>query len=405
MSTPQTLVTQAENQPTAARIFLGLLSRIRHGHLVAVTPHGERCLFGDAHREPSATLHIHDWRACQRILLAGDIGFAEAYRNGWLDACDLTAVLRLALQNESALPQTVSGGWLARLWYSLQHRLRPNSKRGSRRNIHAHYDIGNDFYRLWLDHTWTYSSAVFDGDFSRSLPDAQHAKYQRIVDQLGLKAGMRVLEIGCGWGGFAEHAARLGIAVHGITLSTEQLAFAQARINAAGLAENVTLELRDYRDVDGEYDAVVSIEMFEAVGQQYWGNYFRVVQQRLRPGARALVQTITIDEARFPAYAASSDFIREFIFPGGMLPSVERFTAHAIKAGLVSQDTYRFGRDYAETLRRWRQQFETHLDAVRQQGFDETFIRTWRLYLAYCEAGFDEGRTDVVQCHLQRPHV
>ncbi|WP_374352485.1 class I SAM-dependent methyltransferase [Chitinimonas sp.] len=388
--------------PAIANIFLKVLGNIRSGHLTLITPQGESLLFGDAHHGPTATLQIHDWQACRRILLAGDIGFAESLSRGWLDSPDLTALLTLALRNESAMPQTVTGSWLARLWYALQHRLRRNSRAGSRRNIPAHYDLGNDFYRLWLDPSWTYSSAVFAGNHQQSLEQAQQAKYQRIIDQLGLRAGMRVLEVGCGWGGFAEYAGRLGIAVEGITLSPAQLQFAQARIEQAGLTALVQLRLQDYRDVAGEFDAIVSIEMFEAVGEQYWPGYFKMLQQRLTPGGKALVQSITIDEQRFAAYRASSDFIREYIFPGGMLPSKERFVAGAQARDLHTLDQYAFGRDYAETLRRWRADFELQLDSVRQQGFDEAFIRTWRLYYAYCEAGFDEGRTDVVQFTLQR---
>jgi cyclopropane-fatty-acyl-phospholipid synthase len=295
------------------------------------------------------------------------------------------------------LQRTVYGGWLSQVWYGLRHRLRRNTRSGSRRNVHAHYDIGNAFYARWLDPSLTYSSAVFDGHFEASLEAAQHAKYQRIIDTLGLRAGMRILEIGCGWGGFALHAARQGIHVHGVTISLAQLEFALQRVHEQRLADRVKLELRDYRTLTGQYDGIVSIEMFEAVGERFWPTYFGILRDRLMPGARALVQTITIDDSHFAAYRATSDFIREYIFPGGMLPSPERFIAVAKRSRLAGQVTLAFGRDYAETLRRWRSAFETQLEAIRAQGFDETFVRTWRLYLAYCEAGFDEGRTDVMQ--------
>ncbi|RQV13152.1 class I SAM-dependent methyltransferase [Burkholderia cenocepacia] len=382
--------------PLSSRLFVALLRRLEHGHLILVTPEGARYVFGDPHRQPGATLQIHDWRACRAILRAGDIGFADAYRAGRLDTPDLVALLRLAIRNEPAIARTVTGGRVARLWYALRHRLRANTRAGSRRNIHAHYDLGNRFYGLWLDETWTYSSACFDGDARRSLADAQAAKYQRIVDSLGLRAGMRVLEIGCGWGGFALHAARQGIRVHALTISPSQYALAAERIARAGLSDRVTLELRDYRDIDGRYDAIVSIEMFEAVGEAFWPVYFDTVGQRLKAGARALIQSITIAEAQFDAYRASSDFIREFIFPGGMLPSAARFVDAARRAGLAAEPVHAFGLDYAHTLRAWRAAFEDHVDAVRAQGFDEPFIRTWRLYLAYCEAGFAERRTDVM---------
>jgi cyclopropane-fatty-acyl-phospholipid synthase len=387
----------AQAAPASGRLFLSLLGRIRVGHLVLITPDGQPRVFGDPHAMPGARLELRDWRACGAILRKGDIGFADAWRQSWVDTPDLGALLRVAIRNERALQRTVYGGWLAQVWYGLRHRLRRNTRSGSRRNIHAHYDIGNAFYARWLDRSLTYSSAVFDGNFEASLEDAQHAKYQRIIDTLGLRAGMRILEIGCGWGGFALHAARLGIHVHGVTISLAQLEFALQRVHEQRLTDRIKLELRDYRTLTGQYDGIVSIEMFEAVGERFWPAYFRILRERLVPGGRALVQTITIDDSHFATYRATSDFIREYIFPGGMLPSPERFIAVAKRAQLAGQVTLTFGRDYAETLRRWRNAFETQLDAIRAQGFDETFVRTWRLYLAYCEAGFDEGRTDVMQ--------
>ncbi|BAN26984.1 class I SAM-dependent methyltransferase [Caballeronia insecticola] len=382
--------------PLSARLFLGLLRRIRTGHLVLVMPDGDRCVFGDPLMQPAARLVIHDWRACRAILRAGDIGFAQAYRAHWLDTPDPCALLRLAMRNEAALQRTVAGGFAAQCWHNLRHRLRLNTRAGSRRNIHAHYDIGNDFYALWLDPTWTYSAACFDGDASLTLEAAQERKYRRIVDTLGLRAGMRVLEIGCGWGGFARHAARRGIRVHGVTISPAQHAFAVERMKREGLDGFVDIELQDYRDLHGQYDAIVSIEMFEAVGERFWQTYFHTLRRCLKPGAQALVQSITIADAHFPAYRAASDFIREYIFPGGMLPSPERFIRAAQRAGLDARATLSFGADYASTLRHWSRAFEAKIDAVRAQGFDETFVRTWRLYLAYCEAGFDEARTDVM---------
>ena len=391
----------SESAPVSGRLFLSLLERIRVGHLVLITPDGQPRVFGDPHALPGARLELHDWRACGAILRKGDIGFADAWRAFRVDTPDLAALLRLAIRNERALQRTVYGGWLAQVWYGLRHRLRRNTRSGSRRNIHAHYDIGNAFYERWLDPSFTYSSAVFDGRFDISLEVAQHAKYQRIIDTLGLRAGMRILEIGCGWGGFAIHAARQGIHVHGVTISAAQLSFARQRVQEEGLTGHVSLELRDYRTLGAQYDGIVSIEMFEAVGEQFWPTYFRILRERLLPGARALVQTITIDDSHFAAYRATSDFIREYIFPGGMLPSPERFIAIAKRSRLAANVSLAFGRDYAETLRRWRSAFEYQLEAIRAQGFDETFVRTWRLYLAYCEAGFDEGRTDVMQFVLE----
>jgi cyclopropane-fatty-acyl-phospholipid synthase len=397
-----TLSTVTQTAPAAARLFLNLLGRLSHGHLELITPDHTRMVFGDAHAGPGATLQLHDWRACGRILRAGDIGLAEAWSAGWIDSPDLVALLRLALRNEAALEPALFGGVLARCWYRLRHWLRPNTRSGSRRNIHSHYDIGNDFYRLWLDRSWTYSAAIFDGDHSMPLEQAQARKYQRVINTLGLQAGDRVLEIGCGWGGFAEHAARQGIHVHGLTISPAQLEVAQQRIAAAKLGKYAHLELCDYRDIEGSYDAVVSIEMFEAVGERYWPQYFDTVQARLKPGGKALVQSITIGERYFPRYRSSTDFIQEYIFPGGMLPSVERFERSAAHAGLQCDDVYAFGRDYAETLRRWRSAYHAARAQVTAQGFDAHFMRIWDLYFAYCEAAFDEGRTDVVQFLLHK---
>ncbi len=388
--------------PTGAKLFLSLLSRIRIGHLTLVTPDDTHMVFGNAHMPFGATLKIHDWRACSRIMRAGDIGFAEAYAARWLESPDLTALLRLAIRNEEALEPALFGGVVAQCWYRLRHLLRANTREGSKRNIHAHYDLGNAFYALWLDPSWTYSSALFDGDHSLSLQEAQGRKYQRIIDVLGLQPGDRVLEIGCGWGGFAEHAARQGIRVHGLTISSAQLAHAIERIERQGLAELVELELRDYRDITGEYDAVVSIEMFEAVGEKYWPDYFKAVSRRLRPGGKALVQSITIGERYFPRYRSSADFIQQYIFPGGMLPSVERFIQHAAQANLATQDVFPFGADYAETLRRWDKQCTAMHQQITAQGFDDHFQRIWHMYFAYCEAAFDEGRTNVVQFILAK---
>lgn len=384
--------------PLFARLLLGRLKQLRHGSLHLHTPDGETLWLGQPGTTPEAELTVRDWSACRMLLLSGDIGFAEAYRDGLVDSPDLTALLRLALRNEAALRTTLSGSLPARWWYALKHRLRRNSRAGSRRNIHAHYDLGNDFYQLWLDPSWTYSSAWFEGDYSKALSTAQAAKYQRICDVLQLRPGMRVLEIGCGWGGFAEHAAQQGIAVHGITLSEAQLAHARQRL---AVYPQVTLALQDYRDLSGQYDAIVSIEMFEAVGEAYWPDYFQTLQRLLKPGAQALVQSITIDDAHFGRYRSRSDFIQEFIFPGGMLPSCSRFESTARQHGLQTLNRLDFGPDYAETLRRWRAGFEHTLLATRQQGFDEAFIRIWRLYYCYCEAGFDEGRTGVSQFLLQ----
>lgn len=385
-----------------AGLFLAALERVDLGHLVLLRPDGEETVYGDPHEAPGARLILLDWRACETIMRAGDIGFAKAWRNRWIESPDVTALLRLAMRNQDALPRAVTGTWFSRRWYQFRHLLRRNTPTGSRRNIHAHYDLGNRFYALWLDDTWSYSAALFGDNRGLALHDAQEAKYAHIVDALNLHPGMRVLEIGCGWGGFALHAARRGVHVHGVTISPAQLALAQKRVIESGLTDRVTLELRDYRDLTGCYDAVVSIEMFEAVGEAYWRQFFDIVRNRLRPGGHALIQSITIADDRFTAYRASSDFVREYIFPGGMLPSPQRFIQSAARSGLAACPVLSFGSDYAETLRRWRQMFAAKRDDVLALGFDEFFLRLWHLYLCYCEAGFDEGRTDVMQFRLTR---
>jgi cyclopropane-fatty-acyl-phospholipid synthase len=399
MNATRAIDRPSASAPRQARLLLGLLERLHVGSLQLTTPEGDVVRFVGPVDGSRAELVVRDWRACGKILWSGDIGFAEAYRDGLVDSPDLTAVLRLAIENESVLDRAVFGGALGTAWHWLRHRLRPNSRAGSRRNIHAHYDLGNDFYTLWLDRSFTYSSALFDGSASQTLEGAQHAKYAKILDTLQLRPGMRVLEVGCGWGGFAEHAGSRGIEVHGITISPAQLEYARRRTEAL---PGVHLELCDYRDLRGEYDAVVSIEMFEAVGEKYWPTYFECLRDRLRAGGRAVVQTITIDERHFARYRTGSDFIQQFIFPGGMLASPEGFARSALRAGLATSGSFRFGPDYAETLRRWRSAFEERLEAVRSLGFDEAFIRIWRMYLCYCEAAFDAGRISVMQTCLER---
>lgn len=392
----------ADKAPATAKFFLKMLAKLKHGNLHLVTPDNHVLHFGDTTQSQAIVLHIHDWRACGKIMRSGDIGFAEALEAGWLTTTDLTALLRLAIRNEAALDQAIFGGRIMSIWYKIKHLLRSNTKEGSRKNIHAHYDLGNSFYRLWLDPSWTYSSAIFYKDYQISLQEAQYRKYQRIIDVLGLKAGDKVLEIGCGWGGFAEHAGQQGIHVHGITISKAQLEIAQERIATQRLDANVQLELCDYRDLNTKYDAIVSIEMFEAVGEKFWPTYFATVERCLKPRGKALIQSITIGEKHFERYRSGSDFIQQYIFPGGMLPSPERFIAHAQKHNLETTNTFAFGLDYAETLRRWNKAFDQEIEAIAQQGFDPKFQRIWQMYFSYCEAGFEEKRTDVYQFLLQK---
>jgi len=386
--------------PRAARAVLRLLDRLSHGRLLLTLPDGSRLAFG--HGEPVVAMRLRSWQPLVSALARGDVGFAESWIEGQWDCDSLIDVLDLTLANRRTLDEAIYGNGLARLVDRLRHLLRRNSRSGSRRNIHAHYDLGNAFYRLWLDDTMTYSSALFGGDAELPLAKAQDAKYRRILEQLALPAGSRVLEIGCGWGAFAERAARAGLRLKGLTLSTEQLAFARERLAASGLADIARCELQDYRDERACYDGIVSIEMFEAVGQAYWPRYFETVARSLAPGGRAVIQTIVIDDPLFERYRRGTDFIQQYVFPGGMLPSPSAFTEAAARAGLRVVDRFAFGQDYARTLAQWRETFMARLEAVRAQGFDERFIRTWEFYLAYCEAAFRDGSTDVVQFTLAR---
>ncbi|WP_349741528.1 cyclopropane-fatty-acyl-phospholipid synthase family protein [Roseateles cavernae] len=400
-STLTSSISLPDSAPAAARTVFKLLARLQHGSLDVQLPDGSSAHFGGA-EGPRAALRIRNWAVCGAALRSGDIGFAESYVAGHWSTPDLCALMALFIRNREALEAVVYGRWWGALAYRLKHWLNRNNRAGSRKNIHAHYDLGNDFYRLWLDPTMNYSSAWFEGDRRRALPEAQQAKMRRALSECQVLPGQRVLEIGCGWGALAECAARdFGAKLTGVTLSSEQLAWGQDRLQRAGLAAE--LRFQDYRDIaDPAFDAIVSIEMFEAVGREYWEGYFRCVHDKLKPGGRACIQSITIRDDLFERYTRSSDFIQQYIFPGGMLPSPSQFRAQAAKAGLRVVKELAFGADYAETLRRWREDFMQRDAEVRKQGFDTRFMRLWEFYLAYCEAAFATGSTDVMQFTLLR---
>ncbi len=391
----------ATRYPAKARFILELLARLQYGALHLELPDGQIAQFGDD--SYPVTLRLHDWSLCDAVLKSGDIGFAETFIDGRWSTDNLTGLIALFIRNRHAVESLIYGKWWGNLLYRIRHLFNRNSRSGSRKNIHAHYDIGNDFYRLWLDPSMTYSSAVFSNGNMDSLQDGQVAKYRRILKQLNISSGAKVLEIGCGWGGFAEVAAREGGAhVCGLTLSTEQLQFAQQRLAAAGVAEQADLKLMDYRDSDGQYDAIASIEMFEAVGETYWPTYFECVARNLKPNGRACIQTIVIADELFDRYRKGTDFIQQYIFPGGMLPSPQAFRAQAAKHGLRVVDEFKFGLDYARTLVEWRDAFKQQLSKVRAQGFDDEFLRTWEFYLCYCEAGFRADSINVMQFTLEK---
>ncbi|MES2317790.1 MAG: cyclopropane-fatty-acyl-phospholipid synthase family protein [Pseudomonadota bacterium] len=394
-------VRAVRQAPPSAQIILKLFSKLRHGSLKLRTPDGAQLLFGDGGE--LVTLELASWDVFGAALRSGDIGFAEAYIDGSWSTDNLTGLIALMARNRAAIEGLVYGSWWGSLLYRVKHFMNRNSKAGSRKNINAHYDIGNDFYKLWLDPSMTYSSALFTAATGGDLALGQAAKYRSILNQLQVKPGDKVLEIGCGWGGFAELAAREGqVHVTGLTLSRQQLAYAQARLDKAGLAGMTDLRLCDYRDSTGQYDAIASIEMFEAVGESYWSSYFECIARSLKPGGRACVQTIVIADELFERYRASTDFIQQYIFPGGMLPSPAVFERMAFEHGLTVTSQFCFGIDYADTLVAWRRAFHARLDEVRAQGFDERFIRTWEFYLCYCEAAFREKNTDVMHVTLTR---
>lgn len=375
--------------------FLTSLDKLEYGSAEIVTPEGKTYRFKGGKPGARAHLKLHSWNVVLNLSLRGDIGFAEDYRNGLWESDDLVELFLCAFQNEPVLTPYIQGGTIGRVAAWLVNQLDANTLRGSRRNIAAHYDLGNDFYSLWLDQTMTYSSALFSSP-SEALESAQHRKYDRILDSLGSQPG-KVLEIGCGWGGFAERAvSQRDHYVKGITLSTQQYAYAKQRVE-----KQAEFVLEDYRKQDGVFDYIVSIEMFEAVGERYWKTYFSKMRQLLKDGGKAMVQTITIDNQLFDRYRKGSDMIRSFIFPGGMLPSPNRFSQEAQYAGLKITDQFMFGQDYALTLRQWLMRFDTAKERIGKLGFDDGFIRIWRFYLATCIASFETARINVMQVELR----
>jgi len=379
------------------------LNGLDDAHLVIYLPSGYRVSCGDPSASVFAEWRLKRWNALMRLGASGALGFAEGYVNDEWDTPDLRALLDVLAHAFDQIDLAQSRGGPSRVMGRIQHWFNANTRRGSRRNIAFHYDLGNAFYALWLDESMTYSSACFAAP-DQSLKDAQAEKYRRICVAAQLKPGDHVLEIGCGWGGFAEVAARdFGCRVTGITLSTEQLAYARERIARAGLGDQVDLQIRDYRDVDEAFDAIVSIEMFEAVGQAHWPVYFDQLAHCLKPGGYAALQVITLREADFADYRGTVDFIQKYVFPGGMLPPPSALGREARRAGLEDIDAHMFGEDYAETLHRWHTDFNAAWPQIRELGFDEGFARIWRYYLAYCEAGFRSGRCDVGQFVYRKP--
>jgi cyclopropane-fatty-acyl-phospholipid synthase len=376
--------------------------RLRCGTLTVITPEQEHLVYRGPAQGPDAVLVLHRWRTLRRLLLRGDVSFGEAFMDGDWSSPDPTALLELAARNAAPLSPTIDGSSAARLINRILHRLHANTLSGSQRNIRHHYDLGNAFYSLWLDAGMSYSSAIYQTP-EATLEEAQEARHARIMALLEPEPHHEVLEIGCGWGGLARRLGETGCTVTGMTLSPAQLAYATEMVEACGLAARVDLRLQDYRLSSGSFDRVVSIEMLEAVGEAFWPRYFEILQDRLKPGGLAVLQVITIDDARFESYRRAPDFIQRYIFPGGMLPPPAALRHHIAAAGLVLRQVETFGDSYARTLMAWRQRFSAAWPRIAALGFSERFRRMWDYYFCYCEAGFRAGAVDVGLWQIARP--
>lgn len=394
--------TNGWNGTTGFSLISHLAGRITHGSISVIFPDGTSLQKTGTHEGPSATLHILDSKLLRELASGGALGFARAYMNGYWETPNLKTLLQLMLVNEDSLNQVFKVSRLLRWVYNLRHRLRANSRRGSKRNISFHYDLGNAFYGHWLDESMTYSSAIFTTE-DDSLQQAQQNKYQRIIDKLDIRKSDHILEIGCGWGSFASYAAKhTGCRLTCLTLSHEQAAWAREHIELEGLSEQIEIRLQDYRDCTETFDKIVSIEMFEAVGEDNWPVFFAKMHSLLKPEGQALLQIITIDEKHFENYRMNADFIQTYIFPGGMLPSIEAFTNSALQGGFQMDEIYRFGKDYEKTLMLWDHSFIKAWPEIEALGFDSKFKRMWHYYLNYCASGFHSGRIDVAQFCLTR---
>lgn len=379
---------------------------LRRGTFSVTLPGGKQIFYNGSESGIRADMRVHHWDALDYIASRGDVGLGEGYMMGLWDTANLKNMLHLLVENIEAFDKTyVDGSAFYKLFYALKNKLRLNTTAGSMKNVHAHYDLGNDFYKLWLDETMTYSGALFKGDAALPLAVAQKAKYQRILDRLCPSPGDHILEIGCGWGGFMEAAAKNGCRVTGVTLSQAQAELARERLAKAALWHLTEVHLQDYRAVAEKFDYVVSIGMFEHVGEEFWQEYMQKVKSVLKPSGKAMIQSIVVRDDRFESYRRSCDFAREHIFPGGMLPSASRFRAEAERAGLQIRDTFFFGGDYAITLEKWLQKFEDNLREIKDLGYDDAFIRKWRFYLSGCAATFRSGRINLMQAELTVPSL
>ncbi len=400
------ILTSTDGQSNLPRYFAQVFEmskKLNNGRADFVLPDGRRFRVEGNEPGPVAELHIHADDVFARLIREGDLGFCEAYVDGDWSCPDLQAFQDLIHTGNEDVYDGFPGQRLVTLYEKFRFWMQRNHKEQAKKNISYHYDLGNDFYRLWLDDTMTYSSAIFETG-QESLEKAQTAKYASMVDQMGAQPGDHVLEIGCGWGGFAEYAAReRGLHVTGLTISKEQFSYAKERIDNAGLSDRVTLKLQDYRDEKGQYDGIASIEMFEAVGETYWPVYFETVRNCLKPGKTGTFQIITVQDARWDIYKRGVDFIQKYIFPGGMLPCPRVLREQVESAGLEVARHIEFGQSYSQTLRRWHQSFNERWDEISEMGFDDRFFRMWNFYLTSCAGAFASGTTDVTQFTVRRP--
>jgi len=388
----------------AQKFIFQAFKNIKGGSVIMTLPDGSKHHFGQDEEQPPIHIQVNDVQAFQWVISRGDIGVAESYFKNLWHTDDLERFLHLAIQNRAALDALIYGSWWGSLLSKIKHFLNKNTKSGSKKNIQAHYDLGNNFYSLWLDPSMMYSSALFSEGNNKTLEQAQKDKCDRIIGMLNPQAGDHILEIGCGWGGFIKQANEQGLHVDAITISNEQYRYVQEQLafQASPTAKSAVM-LKDYRDCHQQYDGIVSIEMFEAVGEEYWQSYFKTIYRCLKPGKRAVIQSIVIDEDLFPKYRTKTDFIQQYVFPGGMLPAVSVFEQHAHDVGLRVKDKLFFGDDYANTLRTWALSFNEKLKEVKALGFKDEFIRLWNFYLFYCAAGFAGKNLEVVQFTLEKP--
>ena len=400
------ILTTTDGQTGLPRYFTAvfkMMGALKRGRIDVILPDGRQFRSEGAAAGHVAEITVHNADLFARIVREGDLGFCDAYLDGWWSTPDLMAFMDLIHDDAEEIYDGFPGQYLVRTFERIRFWLQSNSKKQARKNIEYHYDLGNDFYGLWLDDTMTYSSALFESG-QESLESAQTAKYASMVDQMGVQPGDHVLEIGCGWGGFAEYAAaERGLRVTCLTISKEQFNYAVDRIEKAGLSDKVTFRLQDYRDETGTYDGIASIEMFEAVGEQYWPAYFKTVRARLKPGRKATLQIITVADRRWEVYKRGPDFIQKYIFPGGMLPSPSKLREVITKHGLLVETSIEFGHSYDQTLRRWHDTFNAKWDKVAALGFDDRFRRMWNFYLTSCAATFASENCDVTQITIARP--